>query len=127
MLQFSGAKKIFFVWQVILNDFREKIEQHSTELVSLLLQKDELETEQDSMLIDVEDISHSFYNWIILKWKWNDWNMQYINNMFESSTSLHIYIYLFISIQFSLSIAIPKCSRIEIESTLQYTKLALNI
>ena len=54
-----------FVWQVILNDFREKIEQHSTELVSLLLQKDELETEQDSMLIDVEDISHSsFYIWI---------------------------------------------------------------
>ena len=48
-----------FVCQVILNDFREKIEQHSTELVSLLLQKDELETEQDSMLIDVEDISHS--------------------------------------------------------------------
>lgn len=49
--------------QVILNDFREKIEQHSTELVSLLLQKDELETEQDSMLIDIEDISHSsFYN-----------------------------------------------------------------
>ena len=47
--------------------------------------------------------------------------------MFESSTSLHIYIYLFISIQFSLSIAIPKCSRIEIESTLKYTKLALNI
>ena len=45
--------------QVILNDFREKIEQHSTELVSLLLQKDELETEQDSMLIDIEDISHS--------------------------------------------------------------------
>ena len=93
MLQFSGAKKIFFVWQVILNDFREKIEQHSTELVSLLLQKDELETEQDSMLIDVEDISHSFYNWIILKWKWNDWNMQYINNMFESSTSLHNFYY----------------------------------
>ena len=52
------------MWQVILNDFREKIEQHSTELVSLLLQKDELETEQDSMLIDVEDISHSsVYNW----------------------------------------------------------------
>ena len=50
---------------MILNDFREKIEQHSTELVSLLLQKDELETEQDSMLIDVEDISHSsFYIWI---------------------------------------------------------------
>ena len=49
---------------MILNDFREKIEQHSTELVSLLLQKDELETEQDSMLIDVEDISHSsFYIW----------------------------------------------------------------
>ena len=45
--------------QVILNDFREKIEQHSTELVSLLLQKDDLETEQDSMLIDIEDISHS--------------------------------------------------------------------
>jgi len=45
--------------QVILNDFREKIEQHSTELVGLLMQKDELETEQDSMLIDIEDISHS--------------------------------------------------------------------
>jgi len=48
--------------QVVLNDFREKIEQHSTELVSLLIQKDELETEQDSMLIDIEDISHSSNN-----------------------------------------------------------------
>lgn len=45
--------------QVILNDFREKIEQHSGELVKLLIQKDDLETEQDSMLIDIEDISHS--------------------------------------------------------------------
>merc|ERR1712098_136008 len=45
--------------QVILNDFREKIEQHSGELVNLLIQKDDLETEQDSMLIDIEDISHS--------------------------------------------------------------------
>ena len=47
------------VLQFVLNDFREKIEQHSTELVNLLIQKDELETEQDSMLIDIEDISHS--------------------------------------------------------------------
>ena len=47
------------ILQVILNDFREKIEQHNTELVNLLIQKDELETEQDSMLIDIEDISHS--------------------------------------------------------------------
>ena len=47
------------ILQFVLNDFREKIEQHSTELVSLLIQKDELETEQDSMLIDIEDISHS--------------------------------------------------------------------
>ena len=45
--------------QVILNDFQEKIEQHSTELVNLLMQKDELQTEQESMLIDIEDISHS--------------------------------------------------------------------
>ena len=49
----------FFSVQVILNDFREKIEQHSGELVKLLIQKDDLETEQDSMLIDIEDISHS--------------------------------------------------------------------
>lgn len=47
------------ILQFVLNDFREKIEQHSTELVNLLIQKDELETEQDSMLIDIEDISHS--------------------------------------------------------------------
>jgi len=45
--------------QVILNDFREKIEQHNAELVSLLMQKDELENEQDSMLMDIEDIPHS--------------------------------------------------------------------
>ena len=42
-----------------MNDFREKIEQHNTELVTLLIQKDELENEQDSMLMDIEDIPHS--------------------------------------------------------------------
>ena len=51
------------ILQFVLNDFREKIEQHSTELVNLLIQKDELETEQDSMLIDIEDISHSSLMW----------------------------------------------------------------
>ena len=41
---------------MILNDFRGAIEQHNAELVSLLMQKDELENEQDSMLMDMEDI-----------------------------------------------------------------------
>ena len=45
--------------QVILNDLREKIEQHNTELVTLLMQKDELENERDSILMDMEDIPHS--------------------------------------------------------------------
>ena len=49
----------FILFQVILNDFREKIEQHNAELVSLLMQKDELENEQDSVLMDIEDIPHS--------------------------------------------------------------------
>jgi len=45
--------------QVILNDIRDKIEQHNAELVTLLMEKDELENEQDSMLMDMEDIPHS--------------------------------------------------------------------
>ena len=45
-----------FIFKVILNDFRGAIEQHNAELVSLLMQKDELENEQDSMLMDMEDI-----------------------------------------------------------------------
>jgi len=45
--------------QVILNDFREKIEQDNTELMEQVMKKDELQNEQDSMLIDIEDLSHS--------------------------------------------------------------------
>lgn len=45
--------------QVILNDIRDKIEQHNAELVTQLMEKDELENEQDSMLMDMEDIPHS--------------------------------------------------------------------
>jgi len=45
--------------QVILNDIRDKIEYHNAELVTLLMEKDELENEQDSMLMDMEDIPHS--------------------------------------------------------------------
>jgi hypothetical protein len=36
---------------VILNDFREKIERNNSELVELLMLKDELTNEQESMLI----------------------------------------------------------------------------
>jgi len=43
--------------QVILNDFRESIENYNSELVQLLMNKDELQSEQESMLIDIEDIS----------------------------------------------------------------------
>ena len=45
--------------KVILNDIRDKIEYHNAELVTLLMEKDELENEQDSMLMDMEDIPHS--------------------------------------------------------------------
>ncbi len=36
---------------MILNDFREKIERNNSELVELLMLKDELTNEQESMLI----------------------------------------------------------------------------
>ena len=57
--QFKFEFYFLSFFKVILNDFREKIEQHNAELVSLLMQKDELENEQDSMLMDIEDIPHS--------------------------------------------------------------------
>jgi hypothetical protein len=44
---------------VILNDFREKIEQNNSELVELLILKDELTNEQESMLIGKDDASES--------------------------------------------------------------------
>ncbi|XP_023335499.1 schwannomin-interacting protein 1 [Eurytemora carolleeae] len=43
--------------QVILNDVRESIELNNAELVQLLIKKDDLQSEQESMLIDIEDIS----------------------------------------------------------------------
>merc|ERR1711874_237512 len=45
--------------QVIVNDFREKIECYNNELVKMLIEKDELQNEQDSMLIDIEDVSQN--------------------------------------------------------------------
>jgi len=43
--------------QVILNDLQGSIESFNTELVNHLISKDELQSEQESMLIDIEDIS----------------------------------------------------------------------
>jgi hypothetical protein len=40
-----------YTGQVILNDFREKIEKYNMELVEQLILKDELTNEQESMLI----------------------------------------------------------------------------
>ena len=42
-----------------MNDFREKIECYNNELVKMLIEKDSLQNEQDSMLIDIEDISQN--------------------------------------------------------------------
>ena len=44
--------------QVILNDFREKIEKYNGELVELLMLKDELSNEQESMLIGKRGCPH---------------------------------------------------------------------
>ncbi|MBW04546.1 Schwannomin-interacting protein 1, partial [Eschrichtius robustus] len=46
--------------QVIVNDLHSQIESLNEELVQLLLIRDELHTEQDAMLVDIEDLtSHS--------------------------------------------------------------------
>lgn len=45
--------------QVIVNDFREKIECYNNELVQMLMEKDELQNEQDSMLMDMEDVARN--------------------------------------------------------------------
>jgi hypothetical protein len=44
---------------VILNDFREKIERNNSELVELLILKDELTNEQESMLIGKDNANES--------------------------------------------------------------------
>ncbi len=45
--------------QVIVNHIHTQIESLNEELVTLLIGKDELEIEQDSQLLDIEDLSHS--------------------------------------------------------------------
>ncbi|NXE52451.1 SCHI1 protein, partial [Chordeiles acutipennis] len=43
--------------QVIVNDLHSQIESLNEELVQLLLIRDELHTEQDAMLVDIEDLT----------------------------------------------------------------------
>ncbi|XP_066565450.1 schwannomin-interacting protein 1 isoform X3 [Amia ocellicauda] len=43
--------------QVIVNDLHSQIESLNEELVQLLLIRDELQTEQDAMLVDIEDLT----------------------------------------------------------------------
>uniref|UniRef100_A0A8C0TDA1 Schwannomin interacting protein 1 C-terminal domain-containing protein n=2 Tax=Canis lupus familiaris TaxID=9615 RepID=A0A8C0TDA1_CANLF len=45
--------------QVIVNDLHSQIESLNEELVQLLLIRDELHTEQDAMLVDIEDLTRS--------------------------------------------------------------------
>ncbi|TRY63936.1 hypothetical protein TCAL_14363 [Tigriopus californicus] len=45
--------------QVIVNHLHNQIESHNQELVQLLIQKDELQIEQDSQLLDIEDLTHN--------------------------------------------------------------------
>ena len=42
--------------QVIVNDFHSKIERLNEELVNLVIEKDELQIEQDSQLVDIDDL-----------------------------------------------------------------------
>uniref|UniRef100_A0A914VGD8 Schwannomin interacting protein 1 C-terminal domain-containing protein n=2 Tax=Plectus sambesii TaxID=2011161 RepID=A0A914VGD8_9BILA len=42
--------------QIIVNDLHTKIEAQNHELVQLLIERDSLHMEQDSMLVDVEDM-----------------------------------------------------------------------
>jgi len=43
--------------QVIFNDLRTRIDNHSQELVRLLEERDDLHMEQDSMLVDIDDLT----------------------------------------------------------------------
>lgn len=45
--------------QVIVNDFHSKIESLNEELVNELMQKDELQIEQDGQLMDIDDLAQS--------------------------------------------------------------------
>ncbi|EPQ06436.1 Schwannomin-interacting protein 1 [Myotis brandtii] len=49
--------------QVIVNDLHSQIESLNEELVQLLLIRDELHTEQDAMLVDIEDLTSSNSVW----------------------------------------------------------------
>lgn len=43
--------------QVIVNDLHSQIESHNEDLVKFLLERDDLHMEQDSMLVDIEDMT----------------------------------------------------------------------
>ncbi|KAM7301296.1 putative schwannomin interacting protein [Ixodes scapularis] len=43
--------------QVIVNDLHSQIESHNEDLVRFLLERDDLHMEQDSMLVDIEDMT----------------------------------------------------------------------
>jgi len=43
--------------QVIVNDLHCQIEAHNEELVNLLMERDSLSMEQDSVLVDIEDLT----------------------------------------------------------------------
>lgn len=45
--------------QVIVNAYLTKIEQYNEELVQFLLEKDDLQHEQESIIVDIEDLSES--------------------------------------------------------------------
>uniref|UniRef100_T1J4T4 AMMECR1 domain-containing protein n=1 Tax=Strigamia maritima TaxID=126957 RepID=T1J4T4_STRMM len=53
--------------QVIVNDLHTQIENLNEELVRLLLQRDDLHMEQDSMLVDIEDLTR--YLPLFVTWK----------------------------------------------------------
>ena len=47
--------------QVVVNHYHSQIEHLNEELVRELLTKDELQIEQDSQLLDIEDLSTSIF------------------------------------------------------------------
>ncbi|XP_070365843.1 schwannomin-interacting protein 1 isoform X5 [Equus asinus] len=54
--------------QVIVNDLHSQIESLNEELVQLLLIRDELHTEQDAMLVDIEDLTSTSATRLLSPW-----------------------------------------------------------